>query len=84
MRSPTLGEPGRGRGSKAWSLTSTRAAPELAGALVTATENAARRWDGLAVEATSLHARSGVRAFCEWMGYEDICGRSGRFLKTLA
>jgi GNAT superfamily N-acetyltransferase len=54
------------------------------GALIVAAENAARRWDCLAVEVTSLRTRADAHAFYQRMGYADVCGTSGRFLKTLA
>jgi GNAT superfamily N-acetyltransferase len=52
--------------------------------LIVAAENAARSWDCLAVEVTSLRTRADAHAFYERMGYADVCGSSGRFLKTLA
>lgn len=52
--------------------------------LLVAAENAAIRWGCLAVEVTSLRTRTDARAFYERMGYADVCGSSGRFLKTLA
>jgi len=52
-------------------------------ALIAAAEVAARRWDCLAIEVTSLRTRAGAHAFYERMGFEDVCGSSGRFLKTL-
>lgn len=51
--------------------------------LLVAAENAARRSGCLAVEATSLRTRADAHAFYERMGYVDVCGSSGRFLKTL-
>jgi GNAT superfamily N-acetyltransferase len=52
-------------------------------ALIAAAEDAARRRDCLAVEVTSLRTRVDAHAFYKRMGYEDVCGRSGRFFKTL-
>jgi GNAT superfamily N-acetyltransferase len=51
--------------------------------LLVAAENAARRWDCLAVEVT-MRTRADAHAFYERMGYADVCGTSGRFLKSLA
>jgi GNAT superfamily N-acetyltransferase len=51
--------------------------------LVAAAEGAARRWDCLAVEVTSLRSRIDAHAFYARMGYTDVCASSGRFLKTL-
>jgi GNAT superfamily N-acetyltransferase len=53
-------------------------------ALVIAAEEAAKRWGCLAVEVTSSRTRADARAFYERMGYQDICGRSARFVKILA
>ena len=52
-------------------------------ALVAAAEDAARNWDCLAVEVTSLRTRADAHAFYQRMGYADVCGSSGRFFKTL-
>lgn len=52
--------------------------------LVAAAEDAARNWDCLAIEVTSLRTRVNAHAFYQRMGYADVCGSSGRFLKTLA
>jgi GNAT superfamily N-acetyltransferase len=52
-------------------------------ALVAAAEDAARNWDCLAVEVTSLRTRADAHAFYQRMGYADVCGSSGRFVKTL-
>ena len=51
--------------------------------LVAAAEDAARRWDCLAVEVTSLRSRADAHAFYARMGYTDVCASSGRFLKPL-
>jgi GNAT superfamily N-acetyltransferase len=53
-------------------------------ALVAAAEDAARRWNCLAVEVTSSRARADAHAFYQRMGYADICDQSGRFLKALS
>lgn len=52
-------------------------------ALVAAAEGAARNWDCLAVEVTSLRTRADAHAFYHRMGYADVCSSSGRFLKAL-
>jgi GNAT superfamily N-acetyltransferase len=52
-------------------------------ALVAAAEDAARRWDCLAVEVTSLRSRADAHAFYARMGYADVCASSGRFIKAL-
>ena len=52
-------------------------------ALIAGAEDAARRWNCQAVEVTSLRTRAAAHAFYKRMGYEDVCGSSGRFLKTL-
>jgi GNAT superfamily N-acetyltransferase len=52
--------------------------------LIVAAEDAARRWNCLAVEVTSLRTRVGAHAFYARMGYADVCATSGRFLKPLA
>jgi len=52
-------------------------------ALVAAAEDAARRWDCLAVEVTSLRSRADAHAFYGRMGYADVCASSGRFIKAL-
>jgi GNAT superfamily N-acetyltransferase len=52
-------------------------------ALVAAAEEAARRWNCLAVEVTSARARVEAHAFYRRLGYADICDQSGRFLKAL-
>jgi len=51
-------------------------------ALVAAAEDAARNWDCLAIEVTSLRTRSDAHAFYQHLGYADVCHTSGRFLKT--
>lgn len=51
--------------------------------LLVAAETAAMRWGCLAVEVTSLRTRIDAHAFYARMGYADVCGGSGRFLKTL-
>jgi GNAT superfamily N-acetyltransferase len=51
--------------------------------LVAAAEDAARRWNCLAVEVTSLRSRVDAHAFYARMGYTDVCASSGRFFKTL-
>jgi GNAT superfamily N-acetyltransferase len=51
--------------------------------LVAAAEEAARRWDCLAVEVTSRRSRVDAHAFYARMGYTDVCASSGRFFKTL-
>jgi GNAT superfamily N-acetyltransferase len=51
--------------------------------LIAAAEDAARRWDCLAVEVTSLRTRADAHAFYERMGYTDVCASSGRFFKML-
>lgn len=51
--------------------------------LIAAAEDAARRWDCLAVEVTSLRSRVDAHAFYARMGYTDICASSGRFFKPL-
>jgi GNAT superfamily N-acetyltransferase len=53
-------------------------------ALLEAAEGVARQWGCLAVEVTSARARAGALAFYQRMGYTDVCGRSGRFLKELS
>jgi GNAT superfamily N-acetyltransferase len=52
--------------------------------LLAAAENAAMRLGCLTVEVTSLRTRIDAHAFYERMGYADVCGSSGRFLKSLA
>jgi len=52
--------------------------------LIAAAEDAARSWDCLAVEVTSLRARTDAHVFYGRMGYTDVCAESGRFLKTLS
>ena len=52
-------------------------------ALVAAAEDAARRWDCLAVEVTRLRTRADAHAFYERMGYADVCGSSERSFKVL-
>src|SRR5262249_26196107 len=52
--------------------------------LIVAAENAAMHWGCQAVEVTSLRTRADAHAFYERMGYADVCGSAGRFLKTLA
>jgi GNAT superfamily N-acetyltransferase len=51
--------------------------------LVAAAEDAARRWNCLAVEVTSSRSRVDAHAFYARMGYTDICASSGRFFKAL-
>jgi GNAT superfamily N-acetyltransferase len=51
--------------------------------LVAAAEDAARNWDCLAIEVTSLRTRTDAHAFYQRMGYADVCASSGRFIKTL-
>ncbi|MGH3253568.1 MAG: GNAT family N-acetyltransferase [Trebonia sp.] len=53
-------------------------------ALVAAAEQAAVRWDCLAVEVTSSRSRAAAHAFYRQMGYSDRCDQSGRFLKPLS
>jgi GNAT superfamily N-acetyltransferase len=52
-------------------------------ALLEAAEDVARQWGCLAVEVTSARARAGAWAFYHRMGYTDVCGRSGRYMKAL-
>lgn len=53
-------------------------------ALVAAAEDAARRWNCLAVEVTSSRTRADAHAFYKRLGFTDICDQSGRFQKTLS
>jgi GNAT superfamily N-acetyltransferase len=52
-------------------------------ALVVAAEHAARRWNCLTMEVTSLRTRTDAHGFYERLGYTDVCASSGRFLKSL-
>lgn len=51
--------------------------------LVAAAEEAAQQWECLAVEVTCARHRVDAHAFYQRLGYADVCGRSGRFFKTL-
>ena len=51
--------------------------------LIANAEAAAREWECLAVEVTSLRTRAAAHAFYKRMGYADMCATSGRFFKTL-
>lgn len=51
--------------------------------LVAAAEDAARNWDCLAVEVTSLRTRADAHAFYRRLGYADVCHSSARFFKAL-
>ena len=51
--------------------------------LVEAAEAAARDWDCLAIEITSKRSRADAHAFYLRLGYADVCGRSGRLIKSL-
>jgi GNAT superfamily N-acetyltransferase len=51
--------------------------------LVHACEEAAAGWGCATVEVTSSRTRDDAHAFYRRLGYEDACGRSGRFVREL-
>ncbi|MGN6796297.1 MAG: GNAT family N-acetyltransferase [Streptosporangiaceae bacterium] len=52
-------------------------------ALMAAAERQARAWGCLQIEVTSMRSRGDAHAFYRRLGFEDACGRSGRFIKEL-
>lgn len=52
-------------------------------ALVATAERQARAWGCLQIEVTSRRSRHDAHAFYGELGFDDVCDRSGRFIKEL-
>jgi GNAT superfamily N-acetyltransferase len=80
---PHLARPGRFARLSGLAVGAPHRRRGVGAALVRAAEELGRRWDCDAMEITSSRRRADAPGFYRALGYDDVCERSARFMRSL-